>query len=430
MLKVKNPDFLDVICKNDIIFLNECWLPKNSNVDIENYSCFVKSRSKRKRAKRNSGGICLLVKNNLMNYFDFVQWSYEDGFILQSKYPCTANGKLLCCMFVYLKPSNSSRNKLVTELEDFDVLSEKLCELRANAELLVLGDLNARTSTLADIYDTSSLSNNYYSPDFFDTNNFLTIEDFTSDNMSFLRKNKDNKTNDYGHKLVNLCKKSGLAICNGRVRGDFDGEFTYIDKKGKSAIDYALASKGLFHYLNTLFVHTPTVFSDHNPLTLNLKNILFENHMNTNTHNDKKYSSSSYRWFHEKSEDIFLSNMNDDYSVDSLKCIIDILKTDFNDHDIIDECTNAMNNVITHAALSFKNDASSKTNAKPFNNNNSQPWYDNECKLKRKYFDTALFTYKDTPSFENLNNLTFIRNSYRKLCRKKTVNIYHNNLWI
>ena len=322
-------------------------------------------------------------------------------------------------IFVYLKPSTSSRNVLVTDFNDFDVLSEKICELRESAEILVFGDLNARTGTLCDFYDTTSLSNNDYSPDFFDSNNYVTVDDFTSKNMLSTRNNKDKKTNDYGHRLINLCKISGMVICNGRVEGDFDGEFTYIDKKGKSAIDYALASKGLFQYMNSFFVHTPTVFSDHSPVILNLKNVVF-NDTGCRSVDTNKYLTSTYKWLNGKSEDIFLSNMSNDVSVDSLNCIIDVLQTDITDHEVIDECINSLNNVLEHAALPLKhtyvtNDAKSC----PFKNNQSNPWYDQECRLKRKEFDTAIKIYKDTPSTDNLNNLTSIRNTYRKLCRKK-----------
>ena len=401
--------------------MNECWLPSVSNISFENYSCLVKSRRKRRNAKRDSGGICIIIKNDVLNYFENVDWSFEDGFILKSKCPCTANGKFLYCIFVYLKPSNSSRNELVTDLDDFDVLSEKICELRANAELLVFGDLNARTSTLCDFYDTSSLSNNDYSPDLFDTNNYVTNDDFTLNNLLSTRKNKDKKTNDYGHKLINLCKQSGMIICNGRVKGDFEGEFTYIDKKGKSSIDYALASKGLFHHVNTFSVHEQTVFSDHSPVNLHLKNIVFIDTFNNTTSSNKPFTSS-YRWSTVENEDVFISNMSDAFSVDSLNCIIDVLQNDFNHYDtcIIDECMQSLNNVLEYAALPFKHNSFTNT-IKSFSNKNKQsnPWYDIECKLKRKEFDTAIMIYKDTPSADNLTNLTFIRNTYRKLCRKK-----------
>ena len=46
------------------------------------------------------------------------------------------------------------------------------------------------------------------------------------------------KYNDYGHALIKLCQLSGTFICNGRVNGDIEGNFTYVDKKGKSTIDY------------------------------------------------------------------------------------------------------------------------------------------------------------------------------------------------
>ena len=230
--------------------------------------------------------------------FEKIEWDFEDGFILKSKKPCTVNGQHLFCIFVYLKPANSSRNDLTTDKDDFDKLYEKITELRTGGQLLVLGDLNARTGNLCDLYDSTSLSNNNYSPDFFYIDSFITPDDLISNNLSELRKNKDVKTNDYGQKLVNLCKTSGLVICNGRVNGDLDGNFTYVDKKGNSTIDYALVSRELLCNVDSFSVHAPTVFSDHNPIILSLKNIPL--HVYSTQDNSFNHNFKQYKWSNEK----------------------------------------------------------------------------------------------------------------------------------
>lgn len=418
-LKLKNPDFVKIICKYDVVFLSECWLAHTSTFELDSYKCFTKARRKRKGARRNSGGLCIFIRNEFVNLFHVEDWNFEDGFILKSKFPCFPCNKYLFFMFVYLKPSTSSRNELQNDLDDFDTFSEKVSELKTNGEIIIIGDINARTGNLCDIYDSSSLSNNDYSPDFFNSDSYLNPHDLLINNISIARKNKDHKTNDYGHKLINFCKISGLMICNGRVSGDKEGEFTYIDKKGKSAIDYTIVSKGFINCIKTFSVHEPTVFSDHSPIVFSFNNILPFNSIQINeTEHCNKQNNKSYRWSNENSCNIFSNNMNDNFAVTHLNCIIDILKDENCNNDVIDNCISVLNTVLEYAAhpLLF-------TNTMPMNNSSKHTvknmWYDNECRLKKKEFDTAILVYKEESSNDNLKNLTTIRNSYRKLCRQK-----------
>ena len=109
-LKFKNPDFVNLNCKYYAVFLSECWLSHTSTFELDSYTCFTKARRKRRGARRNSGGLCIFIRNEFVNLFHVEDWNFEDGFILKSKYPCFPCNKYLFFMFVYLKPSTSSRN--------------------------------------------------------------------------------------------------------------------------------------------------------------------------------------------------------------------------------------------------------------------------------------------------------------------------------
>ena len=50
-----------------------------------------------------------------------------------------------------------------------------------------------------------------------------------------IRHNKDQKANNYGHRLIELCKKSNLCIVNGRGRDQSSENFTC---KNASVVDY------------------------------------------------------------------------------------------------------------------------------------------------------------------------------------------------
>ena len=133
-MKIESPDFVDLfIDKYDIIFLSECWTAENffihdESFQIRNYTCFSKHRRKSKKAKRNSGGLCVFIKSSLLEHFEIIDWDFEDGIIFKSKRTLTACNKHLFLLFIYLRPSTSSRTELTNENDIFDILTFKVSE--------------------------------------------------------------------------------------------------------------------------------------------------------------------------------------------------------------------------------------------------------------------------------------------------------------
>ena len=60
--KLKDSEFCDSLKKFDFITLVETWFPVSKTINIEGYYCYNRSRPKAKKARRYSGGICVLVK--------------------------------------------------------------------------------------------------------------------------------------------------------------------------------------------------------------------------------------------------------------------------------------------------------------------------------------------------------------------------------
>lgn len=54
------------------------------------------------------------------------------------------------------------------------------------------------------------------------------------------RASKDKVLDAEGKRLIYNVKEHGLFIDNGSINGDKEGEFTYIEARGKTAIDYLL----------------------------------------------------------------------------------------------------------------------------------------------------------------------------------------------
>ena len=391
-LKIDSPYFKDVINKYDVVFLSECWLSEDTRIEFKGYTCFTKARKRKKRAKRDSGGLCVFIKECISHLFDAIFWDYEDALIFKINRVDSYLDKDLFFIFCYLRPcSSTSRNNLLHDLDDFDLLFTKVSELREENEIVIIGDLNSRCGTLND-FITNCDSN--FDPldagisDFFN----ITRDDLLRFNITSARKNEDTKLNDYGHKLINFSKVAGLLICNGRFKGDEPGKYTYIDKKGKSCNDFALVSKGLLSKPIDFTVHELNAYSDHCPIELEMSNVFlcnndtFGNVSNTviddrETHTIRPFISYKIK---QEDKDIFSDRMTDDHITVHLNSILEITQNEnfAYDQETIEACINCLIHVIEYAAYPFN------LNDKPKSFSNSifskNTWYDTDCLNKRK----------------------------------------------
>ena len=135
--------------------------------------------------------------------------------------------------FCYLPPENSAFYQYYdTDICLFQLLEDSVCKYKDCGYVYVTGDLNARTGERGDF-----ISNDYVKHILSDKN-----FPFQYDNEQELcvRKNSDKFVNNFGRKLLDLCKSSGLRIVNGRHAGDKTGDFTFYCSRGNSVIDYLL----------------------------------------------------------------------------------------------------------------------------------------------------------------------------------------------
>ncbi|KAK6168865.1 hypothetical protein SNE40_020035 [Patella caerulea] len=119
---------------------------------------------------------------------------------------------------------------------------------------MINGDLNARTGNLSDLTSTHE-------------DKYLPIGDLIlgDDDFDTLRLSKDVNMNSFGKQLISMGKKLNIHILNGRLKGDNQGEYTFVSHLGKSVIDYCITSSLLFQYV-TDFSVLSTDISDHFPI--------------------------------------------------------------------------------------------------------------------------------------------------------------------
>jgi hypothetical protein len=120
----------------------------------------------------------------------------------------------------------------------------------------IFGDFNSRVGQKNDciIHDKINVCTDDidYSPD--DTSSRASI---------------DERHNNHGTKLLDLCKATGLRIVNGRL-GD-SNHYTFLSHNGCSVIDYLLTYDCNFAQINSFTIVGFTEWSDHAPLLFSLQ---------------------------------------------------------------------------------------------------------------------------------------------------------------
>ena len=72
--KLQNTDFINTICKIDILSVYETWTSKDFSLQINGFECYnVYRRYQNRRAKRSSGGVVLYIRNSIAKGIDIVK---------------------------------------------------------------------------------------------------------------------------------------------------------------------------------------------------------------------------------------------------------------------------------------------------------------------------------------------------------------------
>ena len=122
-------------------------------------------------------------------------------------------------------------------------------------EIIVSGDLNARTGDKHDFVFEEDTQNRYDVP----------LPDFYIYDKSITRNNRDNTCNAYGKCLIEICRNCSLRIMNGCIVGDSFGSFTYYKNNNKkSCVDYTISTTTFMKQFQYFSISPPDMeLSDH-----------------------------------------------------------------------------------------------------------------------------------------------------------------------
>ena len=255
--KLISEDFEEEIESFDIVCLLEIKMDKNDisviEKEFDQFKIFTNVEEDYQVNPR--GGIMILVKNYICENIKLIPKINNLALSIEINSKILKIPENVILTAVYLPPSGSA----YSGEEDFELLDILINNLQQNYKNIILtGDFNSKTRELSDFIIVNE-NDALYQLGVFDQKFIKTA-----------RKNQDlHEADQFGHKLLNLCKIHNLQILNGRVGKD-EGVGKYTTKNN-SVIDYVLAPPDLFVEIkdfeiqdfNPLMsdVHCPIIFS-------------------------------------------------------------------------------------------------------------------------------------------------------------------------
>ena len=139
--KLEDEKFLEIIQKFDFITLVETWKPEYEKISIDNFYSVSKCRSKHKRAKRHSGRITVLIRNDIRKGVKFFS-SKSDRLVwckLERSFFNLEEDIYVCS--VYIPPKNSKRKGSENDSDPYSELQNDISKYAALGQIILMGPL-------------------------------------------------------------------------------------------------------------------------------------------------------------------------------------------------------------------------------------------------------------------------------------------------
>ena len=248
-------ELAQAVTGQDVLVFTETWLGGGQRApDIAGYRSFQYDRPRALLAGQTRGGLACYFRNGLNDHVTPVSTDATNSFAVFKISKDVGFEQDLYMIVCYFVPQQNNSISIATRTIWAQLLHSVNAAL-THGQVLVVGDLNARTGHLAD-FPFSDPADVHVNPGLSPTRT--------------ARNSQDAGVNRHGHKLLKLCHETGLRIVNGRVPGDAAGSFTYVAPVvGASLVDYVVACPQAFGLVTHLSV-VPAPCSDHLALQFDL----------------------------------------------------------------------------------------------------------------------------------------------------------------
>ncbi len=371
------------------------------------FKVFMKNRHKVARYK--SGGIIIGIRQDIAKHCKVHQtkcksvlWVALDKSVFHTEKDIIFGG-------VYIPPEGTryAKNHVFTDIES------ELLQLtrRKDVSICLLGDFNSHTGHLKDFISLDNVVGDQVNIDL-ETRDLLDAEEQLA-SLGVLRERVSqdkHHSNNYGNKLIELCKSHALYILNGRVGKDqYTGALTC---KNSTVVDYVIGSASLISMVHEFEVLTfDHMYSDvHCGLSLTLKIYRRKLHgphnqelLNDTVLNETVTQVGKFIWHKEKMVD-FVNAM----SLEKVDEILQMFESDGTSVDAVVENIEAL----------FMGSAT--TTLKKVGTKRKRPgtphcaWFDRDCKENRILYCRAKDAYRRSKSAANFDDLQRISKQYKK----------------
>ena len=408
--KFEDDQFLN-LCQNfDILGLAE--LHTTSKPSIKGFKLIKdKIRNKTHKGPKISGGIAVFARKDIAHTIKYVPNTNEDSIWVKIVQKATGETKDVYIGTCYISPPSRNAqgkhygesNEKHTSLERFFEEAEKF---RSKGEVILQGDINARTGDL---------------PDFLTHDKFDDLFGIENHDTNPPRNSEDKKVCERGSLLLDLCKSGDYRIANGRKLGDLSGKFTSMQWNGSAVVDYVITQAANLNRVVELQVgQFFPCLSDHCPLQYKLKMDINRQEANDTVTMQKipprcKWNPLTKQSFLEalKSEDI-------KYTFETT-----LSQETLTPENGISELSSALLKCAAHEPSSEENQ---KRRQRKNLTNNDQPWFDSECKAIKKKINTLANNLKRQPADTSLRASLFVtKKQFKNLIKKKKI-LYKKNI--
>jgi exonuclease III len=393
--------FRNYLCTYDVVFLCECWISNDFQFEVDGFETHVFPRLKSKT--KQGGGMVILIKNEFTPLISISELCYDTIVWLKIDKQITTCDDDLFVSFVYMSPASSTYFKKY-DVDLYYELETQVAAYSTRGKVMVMGDLNSRTRTANDFITNDSLHHSV-------SERLGCIFAYDNDVCLPPRINPDKGHNEYGTRLINLCKATGLRILNGRHKDGFANDFTFNGAQGLSMIDYLLTTIDMFDHVQRFIVCNFNTFSDHAPLHMNLLCTPPSRDMANDDPHTTGTRRETFRW---KSEHLHECR-------EAVRTNLDALAVNFDSGDItsliemdtrVDAFVSELGQIMSpfckthHLPSRRTNDSNSncKVNThmlQPTDRIDDKPWFNDELKSKYIEYIHSLKSFNRDKSSEN-----------------------------
>ena len=388
--KFEDPEFISELSQHDIVGLSEIHAGKDDILGLPEFTTFTSCRSKHKNARKYSGGVAILVKNFLKPGIEIKRSSPD---LIWAKLDKSFFG-LQENMFVgvvYISPHNSNCTREISEKVWHD-LERDIEKYSFLGKVMLLGDFNARTGVVQG--DHIVHDDTQYTP---------TDETYRSDEEIMYRNNMDTYVNEYGRRLLELCRNARLRIVNGRVLGDTTGRMTCYQWNGSSVVDYCIADEDLLGAIEYFKVHElKGTLSNHCKISLQIPSCI-----RLSSGRQQMYDIPKRVKWCERVSNAFISNLKTEDAQMKIKSIENDIEIN-----TVNESVERITNVLIEALPNNSASCKRKNKSKGV----KKKWYDSDCRVLRRSVNNANRKLVKCPwDLKVRENFFILRKEYKKL---------------